>query len=411
MFTKKPNAWFVLGAFIAGCATTIVGVVVYTGFVDSKNGSLSAMRAEHERLEESRVRLASEIEAAKRELGSLKSKRDSYRVQISKAEQDKQTARALLQLKVDYEKGTKKGTYIDASYVGAGQDSIKVVLKDNDGGVLDQPMNHPDSDKLFRIISRIEDLQSLTIRGLKLNRRDLDVIRDNVSIGYLELANADLTDESTKDLLEGKNLWGLNLSHNDVTVIPPCQAERLAILDFKDTQIGDEEVRRIAGRFPKAKHLNLSGTKVTDAGIHSLATLVDLEFLEFCDVNVGDSGVEPLSRLKNLKTLRIDKTKVSDPGLRILNDMDGLETVYVRSTGITDEGLNLLSRRPKLRRLNVEQTRISDDGLVKFCGQMKDQAEKIGDLTIMIDMQGRQSGIVELMHEACPKILVQALKE
>ena len=66
--------------------------------------------------------------------------------------------------------------------------------------------------------------------------------RGGGSIGYLELSNAGLVDEGIKDLLTGKDLWGLNLTQNEVTVIPPGEAGRLAILDFRDTRIGDDEV-------------------------------------------------------------------------------------------------------------------------------------------------------------------------
>ena len=417
MSLKKSIAWSVLAAIIA-IGGGVTGVVVYTGLVASGKDSLSAMRAEQGRLEESKVRSVADLEvakgqleAAKKELDSLKARLASYRGQINKAERDKRIAQAMRQLKLDYENGTKKGTYIDATHVGAGQNSIKVALKNNDGGNPALPMEHPDSGRLFQIVSEIEDLQSLTVRGLKLKPDDMKVIRGLASLGYLEIGKADLTDEDAREIVAGKSLWGLNLTENPLTVIPPFPAGRFAVLDFRDTQLGDEEVLRIAGRFPKLVHVNLTRTRVTDSGIRSLAPLSQMTFLEFSEVNVGDNGVEPLSSLAKLKTLRIDRTNVSDQGLRSLDGMNDLETVYLRNTGITDEGLMLLAGRPKLHVVNVEHTGITDEGLVKFCKKMGERAGKVDGLTIMIDRKGRRKDIAERMQEACAGISVQAIRD
>lgn len=418
MATRQVNAWLVLAGLLVGGGAVIAGFAAYSGLLAAKRDSLAAMAAERERLEQSKARLDAEIVAAKEQLDAsrkevvaLKANLGFYRGQIRDAERDKQTSMALAQLRNDPRGGTKKGTYIEATYAGAGQDAIKAALKNDDGGMPNSPEDHPDTDALFRIISGLTDLRSLPLKGIKLDRRHLDVIRGSGSIGYLELSNAGLVDESITDLLAGRNLWGLNLTQNEITVIPPGEAGRLAILDFRDTRIGDDEARTIARRFPRIVHINLTRTKVTDAGIQSLGDLSNLSFLEFSGVNVGDLGMGSLSQLSKLKMLLINDTKVSDKGFGPAAGMDALETVQIRGTRIGDEGFGLLAGHPRLQLVHVEHTRISDDGLVKFCKRRRDLGLKSDKLTIAIDGEGRRADIAEAMREACPGITIKGLKD
>jgi Leucine Rich repeat len=418
MFLKQPIARFVLATIVVVGVGIVTGVIVSSVMVGWSQESLSSTRAEVERLGARKARLDTELQTAQkqrdemqRELIVLKSTLESYRVQTRKADRDKQTALALLKLKSAYENGAKQGTYIDAEFVGARENSLKVALKSNDGSPPSMAPDHPDAVRLFQIVAEIPDLRLLTIRGFELDRRHLDVIRACPSIGYLELSDAGLEDEAIKDLFGSMNLWGLNLSHNPITNVPPCPTDRLVILDVQGTGIGDEEVLRFAGRFPKVEHVNLTRTKVTDAGIRSLAPLVNLRFLEFSGVSVGDLGLAALSPLTKLKTLRINDTNVSDLGVRALDGMNELETVFLSGTRITDEGLSLLAQRPKLSLINVERTAISDDGLVKFSKRVGEQTTTSNRLTVIFDQDGRRDDLTERMKEACPRISIPALKK
>ncbi|MCI0462651.1 MAG: hypothetical protein L0Z62_37355, partial [Gemmataceae bacterium] len=61
--------------------------------------------------------------------------------------------------------------------------------------------------------------------------------------------------------------------------------------------------------------LDLSGSKVTDAGLKELAALKHLQWLDLDQTKVTDAGLKELAALKQLQTLSLSRTKVTDAGL------------------------------------------------------------------------------------------------
>jgi hypothetical protein len=81
--------------------------------------------------------------------------------------------------------------------------------------------------------------------------------------------------------------------------------------------------------------LNLSRTKVTDAGMACFKDSKDMTYLNLSQTQVTDSGLVHFKECKNLGSLQLNNTRVSDVGLAHLEGtrLKGLRIYY---TGITD---------------------------------------------------------------------------
>lgn len=111
---------------------------------------------------------------------------------------------------------------------------------------------------------------------------------------------------------------------------------------------GDAQLSALTSFAPQVAWLDLSDTRVTDAGLAVVAQLVHLTRLHLEQTGVGDGG------LVHLKGLRY------------------LEYLNLYGTAVTDAGLDPLAALPELKRLYLWQTAVTEDGLRRFREQRPD---------------------------------------
>ena len=127
----------------------------------------------------------------------------------------------------------------------------------------------------------------------------------------------------------------LEIAQNDnrldvsyITASPKITAEqlaplkdltRLAILNLRRLEIGDDALAAIAGQKTLVR-LHLELTKITDKGLEQLKGLENLEYLNLYGTEIGDAGLAQLEGLKKLKNLYLWQTKVTDEGVKKLQE-------------------------------------------------------------------------------------------
>ncbi len=94
--------------------------------------------------------------------------------------------------------------------------------------------------------------------------------------------------------------------------------------------------------------------QVTDKGIALIASLPNLEWVEFYGPKVTDEGVKHIGGVKSLKWLWLQECPVTDDGLAALADMPNLELLRVLRTHASGEGFKYLRGSPKLALLGVD---------------------------------------------------------
>ncbi|MCA9140705.1 MAG: hypothetical protein KDB00_28225, partial [Planctomycetales bacterium] len=113
--------------------------------------------------------------------------------------------------------------------------------------------------------------------------------------------------------------------------------------------------------------LDLSGTKITDEQLSSLADLPKLSSLSLENTAVGDLGLLEITRHQpNLQSLYLSKTKVSDAGLVCLGDLNKLSRLDLSSCDVHDEGIKHLHVLEGLTAIGLESTKVSDQGVMRL---------------------------------------------
>jgi mono/diheme cytochrome c family protein len=110
---------------------------------------------------------------------------------------------------------------------------------------------------------------------------------------------------------------------------------------------GDAELEKLSAAGKDLVWLDLSRTRITDAGLKALEKMPNLQHLDLRGTAVGDAGLHALAPLQDLRTLGLYGTAVTDAGLPALQRLSGLKRLYVGGTKVTPPGLATLGRARK----------------------------------------------------------------
>ncbi|OIT00970.1 PREDICTED: uncharacterized protein LOC109229351 isoform X3 [Nicotiana attenuata] len=177
--------------------------------------------------------------------------------------------------------------------------------------------------------------------------------------------------------LETSSLSLLDLSNsslNSYCFLPYMSA--ISDLDLRGTSAGDESVEHIAFIGQNLRHLNLSRTKLSNAGLEILAGFVPkLETLLLSYTAIDDYAIPFMSTMPLLKSINLSGTNIrgmvnevdSDPNcissLSGLCNLDHLERLDLEETRIKDSALAPLPSFRKLSYLFLRSGSLTDTSL------------------------------------------------
>jgi cytochrome c5 len=104
----------------------------------------------------------------------------------------------------------------------------------------------------------------------------------------------------------------------------------------------DAALAKLAPIVGQLADVNLGRTKVTDAGLATLATAANLQRLRLENTAVTDAGLDHLKGLEKLEYLNLFNTQITDAGLEKLHGNKGLRRLYAWETKATKEGAEKL---------------------------------------------------------------------
>jgi len=104
----------------------------------------------------------------------------------------------------------------------------------------------------------------------------------------------------------------------------------------------DAALAKLAPLAGQLADVNLGRTKVTDAGLATLAAATNLQRLRLENTAVTDAGLDHLKGLEKLEYLNLFNTQVTDAGLEKLHGLKGLRRLYAWETKATKEGAEKL---------------------------------------------------------------------
>jgi len=131
------------------------------------------------------------------------------------------------------------------------------------------------------------------------------------------------------------------------TVAPVAAGSPLLSVSFvsHESESGDPAVAALVPLMGRIVWLDLSRTKVGDAGLKALAGASRLLRLDLHGTAVTDAGLVALKGLGQLRTLNLYGTPVTDAGLVSLQGLALLEDVYLRETKVTEAGRAALAEK------------------------------------------------------------------
>jgi hypothetical protein len=104
----------------------------------------------------------------------------------------------------------------------------------------------------------------------------------------------------------------------------PKVFHRVVRVSLGDTRARDEDLKVLVN-FPHLENLDLTGTRITGAGLAHLRGLKNLRVLSLWKTQVDDAGLKHIKGLTRMWLLILDQTKVTDAGLAHLKGMTGLQ--------------------------------------------------------------------------------------
>ena len=122
---------------------------------------------------------------------------------------------------------------------------------------------------------------------------------------------------------------------------------RLRILGLFNDPITDAGLAAISASkvSRELRQLLVGRTKITDAGLKSIAGLPRLYLLEMSGTAVTDAGIAQLGAMERLKVLRFRSTAVTDQGMASLGGLKALIMMSVGGSKVTDAGIADLRRK------------------------------------------------------------------
>jgi Leucine-rich repeat (LRR) protein len=145
-------------------------------------------------------------------------------------------------------------------------------------------------------------------------------------------------------------------------VTKDAEGEVIAV-DLQASWVSDGELALLA-KLPKLRQLDLSMTRITDAGLRALRAAAELEEVNLYYAElITDEGLGAARGWPRLKRLNLRGTKASDNALEYLAAAPELEWLDVGFSQVTDSGLYRLAALPKLRTLVLGGNKLTETGL------------------------------------------------
>lgn len=119
---------------------------------------------------------------------------------------------------------------------------------------------------------------------------------------------------------------------------------------------------------PALADIDLTGTKVDDNSMASLAKIPTLEAIRLNATEIGDEGLNHLVSLPGLKILQLAGCgRLTPAGLAAIGRMPAIEEVVLNSvSAVNNESLAMMSDARTMRRLHMNYCSINDAGLLSL---------------------------------------------
>ena len=227
-----------------------------------------------------------------------------------------------------------------------------------------------DDLRLLRHMPDIELLSNvctLSLWGTKVTDEGLGFVAGRLTqLNILSLSGRPVTDDGLKHLREMKALHSLDLSGTRISAAGLRHLDGLTRLDslyLADTGLTDDALQHIEP-LSALEYLGLSGTRITDEGMKRLGKLTRLRSLSLSGRQITNESVKHIADLPQLWNLSLSGTRITDEGLMHLPKLKRLSRLFLRGAQVTSSGLSHLTPIQRLGTLDLRDSLVDDKGIV-----------------------------------------------
>jgi hypothetical protein len=302
---------------------------------------------------------------ALRKLIGLKPKRDPNALEIKPTEQRllwDDVVQPILEDRCNscHREGKMKG--------GLRLDSLAGVLQGGASGAAVVPGNPKDSLVLQRLQLNLDDAKHMPPQGKPQPTEEQIAVLNfwiqmgapgDKTVGDFELTAAhraaleSLLTPAQRKILEAKTRTAAAALETALAALRGSLPGRLACVvpgqpeleyapGIKAAEVGDAQLKALTPVAGSVVALELQQTRVTDAGLASLAPFVKLRNLQLQNTALTDAGLVHLGKVPSLEVVNLYATGVTDAGLQHLAPLKHLKKVYLWQSKVTEEGARQL---------------------------------------------------------------------
>lgn len=174
---------------------------------------------------------------------------------------------------------------------------------------------------------------------------DLQRLLDDPLVSEIQLNGPRVTDQTLDGARAPRNARALDLSGSRVTDagLRHLSAGPLEHLDLDETAVSDAGLAALR-RFERLSSLDLYGTRVTGEGLGALLHL-PLRLLGLSRTRITPSAIPIVTSFTNLEVLELAETQIGDESCAALAALTRLKRLEVREARFTPEGVAALRER------------------------------------------------------------------
>jgi hypothetical protein len=202
----------------------------------------------------------------------------------------------------------------------------------------------------------------------------LSLLSELGEVPWLSLENSPITDAGLVHVARlgssANGLTRLYLGSSRITgagLSSLAPLSRLQYLSLKQLPIDDATLASLPD-FPELQYLGLDGSRVGDTGLKTLVRYPQLQVLWLDYTPVTDAGLAHLGALTNLRTLYLPGIQLSGTGLAHLRQLPNLTSISLKGARLTAAGMKNVGQLEQLESLGLDMTTVTDDQLAELSG-------------------------------------------
>lgn len=203
-------------------------------------------------------------------------------------------------------------------------------------------------------LRNLTNMVSISFKECSITDASFEALAGMTKLKEFDIYKTPAGNNALRILSQGREMTKLKLRGSGVTnqglIDHIAKFESVTSIDLGETETDDKALVAIS-KMKKLEDLNLLRTKVTNAGVASLASL-KLKRLNLDDIQAIDDGVViHIAKMQSLEFLHLGKTSITDAGVRGLSSLANLKDLILNNTQVSEMAVTEL--QAKLSKLKV----------------------------------------------------------